>query len=96
MQWVSRAWEGVSTEIIERSFKACGISNSLNGGEDDMIHDKLVDAIAAGERNEDEVHEEALELLFNSDSDDDESFYGFPDEDEDEDEDEEAATDTDE
>ena len=28
-QWVRQAWDGISTDIIEKSFKVCGITNDL-------------------------------------------------------------------
>eukprot|EP00117_Sycon_ciliatum_P047703 scpid87205/ scgid34046/ len=38
LQWVVDAWDGISTDLIEKSFKACGITNDLHGLEDDQIH----------------------------------------------------------
>jgi len=36
-EWVISAWDSVSTDIICRSFKSCGISVSLDGSEDFLI-----------------------------------------------------------
>ena len=38
LDWVVDAWEGLSRELIEKSFKSCGITNALDGSEDDLIH----------------------------------------------------------
>ena len=32
--WIREAWYDIPSEIIEQSFKTCGISNDLNGVED--------------------------------------------------------------
>jgi hypothetical protein len=36
-RWIKVAWDNVSTEIIKNSFKLCGISNRIDGSEDDLI-----------------------------------------------------------
>jgi hypothetical protein len=36
--WVIKAWNGVKKEVIIKSFKKCGISNALDGTEDDAIY----------------------------------------------------------
>ncbi len=36
-EWVKQAWEAIPTEIIIRSFKKTGISNKLDGSEDDLL-----------------------------------------------------------
>ena len=38
-EWVKKAWDDISTEIIVKSFKKCGISNALGGTEDDALFD---------------------------------------------------------
>src|SRR4051812_6146125 len=35
--WVKESWDAVDTNIIRRSFKCCGVSNAINGSEDDLI-----------------------------------------------------------
>lgn len=37
--WVIEAWSMISPEIIVRSFKKTGISNALDGTEDDVVHE---------------------------------------------------------
>ena len=36
-KWIVDAWAGVRTDVIKKSFEACGISLSLCGGQDNEI-----------------------------------------------------------
>ncbi|CAI9743515.1 Hypothetical predicted protein [Octopus vulgaris] len=36
-EWVKKSWDGVRPEIIVKAFKKCGISNALDGTEDDAL-----------------------------------------------------------
>ena len=38
LQWVKKAWESVTREVIVNSFKSCGISVETDGSEDGQIH----------------------------------------------------------
>ena len=38
LQWVKEAWNSVSTEVVVKSFKACGIAVATDGSEDGQIH----------------------------------------------------------
>uniref|UniRef100_A0A914DMW1 DDE-1 domain-containing protein n=1 Tax=Acrobeloides nanus TaxID=290746 RepID=A0A914DMW1_9BILA len=38
LNWIVEAWKGLSNECIAKSFKACGITNAVDGSEDDEIH----------------------------------------------------------
>ena len=38
LQWVRKGWDSVTTEVIVKSFKACGISTAPDGSEDGQIH----------------------------------------------------------
>uniref|UniRef100_A0A914NL75 DDE-1 domain-containing protein n=3 Tax=Meloidogyne TaxID=189290 RepID=A0A914NL75_MELIC len=38
LSWIAEAWENLSEEMIANSFKICGISNNVDGSEDDKIH----------------------------------------------------------
>ena len=42
VQWVKEAWESISEDIIIKSFKKCGISNAMNGTEDDILYEDLM------------------------------------------------------
>ena len=41
INWVSKAWDSISPDTLIKSFKVCGISNALNGTEDDTESDDL-------------------------------------------------------
>ncbi|KAI1712065.1 hypothetical protein Ddc_12656 [Ditylenchus destructor] len=38
LEWIVEGWEAVTADMIKDSFKTCGITNSLDGSEDDLIH----------------------------------------------------------
>ena len=38
-EWVKHAWDTIDTQLIERSFKCCGISTATDGSEEDLIFD---------------------------------------------------------
>ena len=42
VQWVKEAWESISEDIIIKSFKKCGISNAMDGTEDDILYEDLM------------------------------------------------------
>ena len=44
VQWVKEAWESISKNIIIKSFKKCGtgISNAMDGTEDDILYEDLM------------------------------------------------------
>ena len=60
--WVKQSWDNISDEVIIKSFKKCGILNSLNELED--IENNDVDGIIRGEDEElvIEVHENLARL----------------------------------
>ena len=37
-KWIIEASESLSSELISKSFKTCGITNDLSGEEDNLIH----------------------------------------------------------
>ena len=85
-QWVLNAWGDMKTDSVTYSFKKCGISNTLDGTEDDLLWEES-NAEAADESEadnaseldpyDDRITEEGFAELFGmSDSSDDE-FYGF-------------------
>ena len=39
-KWIIEAWDSISSEMVIKSFKKCGISNDLDGTEDDYIFDE--------------------------------------------------------
>ena len=40
LQWVNKAWQEIPAELVIRSFKSCGISNALDGTEDDAVYEE--------------------------------------------------------
>ena len=38
-EWVKRSWDSVKEDIVVKSFKKCGISNALDGTEDNILFD---------------------------------------------------------
>ena len=38
LKWIYDAWEAISLELIEKSFKVCGITNAIDASEDTDIH----------------------------------------------------------
>lgn len=75
--WVLEAWNSINSDIVQKSFKKCGISNSLDGTEDDMLWDD--DMNEENNVNENvwdpydtqEFTHNDIDELFNSDSDSD-------------------------
>ena len=40
LKWVKKAWQEIPAELVIRSFKSCGISNALDGTEDDAVYEE--------------------------------------------------------
>lgn len=38
LQWILDAWEQLPKDLVIRSFKGCGLTNALDGSEDNKIH----------------------------------------------------------
>ena len=67
-QWIIDAWQAIPREIIARSFLKCGITNSLDGSEDDLVFDSSSDESFEGDND-------LIDELLASDSESD--FEGF-------------------
>ena len=83
--WVLEAWRDLPGEMVARSFKKCGISNSTDGTEDDMLCEEegsVRDEESEDRESEDEdayddcLTEEQWQNLFGT-SDDEDDFDGF-------------------
>ena len=59
INWVSKAWESINQETLTRSFLVFGISNAIDGSEDDLVSDDLpsVEMEAEGEGSDGEEAE---------------------------------------
>ena len=62
---VKNSWLRVKSETIVKSFKKCGISNALDGSEDDILYEE-------GDASSENNHEDD----FSGSDDDFLSFYG--------------------
>ena len=40
LTWINRAWNEIPTDLIQKSFKSCGITNTLDGSGDDAVWDE--------------------------------------------------------
>ena len=77
INWVSRAWESVTAEVICRSFVVTGISSALDGSDDHQLTDRMADALNAADRA-DVARGDGIQ--FNEEGSDSElDFEGFPD-----------------
>ena len=61
ISWVSKAWRGIKTDLLVKSFLVCGISNALDVSQDDFVCDKVpvVDANSTESQSADEDTEDA-------------------------------------
>jgi len=57
--WISQAWNDIPAELITASFLKCGITNNLDGSEDDLLFDSAEDT---------ELDDSFVRELFESDS----------------------------
>ena len=75
------SWQELSKEMVERSFKKCGISNALDGTEDDLVWEEEEDSSQVEEEPDCDVYDDRItpeqwQELF-GESDDEEQFHGF-------------------
>ena len=61
--WVKESWDEVDENLIQRSFKSCGISTNTDGSEDDCIFDNNLldnvdDEVVENSNNDDEEYPE--------------------------------------
>ena len=82
--WVLEACRGLPKEMVARSFKKCGISNSIDGTEDDILWEEEANPEEESEDDESEdedgydnqLTEEQWRSLF-GESDNEDEFEGF-------------------
>ncbi|GFW97453.1 hypothetical protein TNCV_4991291 [Trichonephila clavipes] len=77
-EWIIKAWNEIKPDLIQKSFKKCSISNSLDGTEDD---DLFMESNSDGENDtgfddvpEDITEDEYADLFMLSNN---ESSYGM-------------------
>ena len=74
INWVSKAWEDIDESIVIVVFLRCGISNNVDGSDEDLVG-KDVPALAA---SEDVISGADMEEnIFASDSEADDDFVGW-------------------
>ena len=54
LRWIKQSWREIPEEMVRKSFLTCGISNALDGTEDDAIYEEEQD----NDAEEDEMDEE--------------------------------------
>ena len=42
LRWIKEAWAEIPQEMVIKSFKTCGISNALDGTEDDVVYSEEI------------------------------------------------------
>ncbi|CAI7896229.1 unnamed protein product [Closterium sp. NIES-53] len=55
LKWISKAWKVVPKELIQRSFLTCGISNALDGSQDNLCMKHRRDAVKGEVELDDEI-----------------------------------------
>ena len=54
LRWIKQSWSEIPEEMVRKSFLTCGISNALDGTEDDAIYEEE----QGNDAEEDEMDEE--------------------------------------
>ena len=99
--WVKESWDEVDENLIQRSFKSCGISTNTDGSEDDCIFDNNLldnvdDEVVENSNNDDEEYPEEtdyenkwdveVDQEENNDESEGDDNYDYKDSDDDDDE----------
>ena len=79
--WVIESWKELSQDMVSRSFKKCGISNAIDGTEDEILWDDEEDDEEEEMEEECDIYDDKLTEdqwhdLF-GESDEEEEFEGF-------------------
>lgn len=53
-RWIEEAWNAITPEIIQKSFRKCCITNNLDGTEDDELFETEDEAVASSSSSEEE------------------------------------------
>ncbi|CAB4477884.1 unnamed protein product [Rhizophagus irregularis] len=68
---VKESWDAIDTNLIMRSFKCCGVSNAMDGTEDDLIFNfnkvQKINNKGRGIEANDEIHEESIDSDYEPD-----------------------------
>src|SRR6218665_669816 len=84
VSWVKQAWESIPEDMVRKSFLKCGISNAMDGSEDDALYEDVDQSTPGSETDElndndnyttdAELTPEQIDELFNEADDDDDGF----------------------
>ena len=85
---VVTSWENISIELVQKSFKKCGISNAMDGTEDDFlwlddeeedsnVFDQLPVITPENDSYDDQVSAEEWNMLFDNSNNEDDEFKRF-------------------
>nr|XP_037268594.1 LOW QUALITY PROTEIN: uncharacterized protein LOC119159886 [Rhipicephalus microplus] len=75
LNFVATAWDAVPETTIIQSLKECGISNALDGSEEELLHGRLSSVGDICPEHPEQLQAECYSLLFDTDSD--RSFDGY-------------------
>ena len=67
VSWVKTAWDEIPTEMVQKSFLKCSISNKLDGIEDDYLWQEETQETAS-DREDHAEPEDADEVLWDDDN----------------------------
>ena len=90
-EWVKVAWDAIPKDMVQKSFKKCGISNSLDGEEDDALFSDFVGDTESQADDETGLTDDEMTDLYDADpnlnddiireifqsDDEEEEFLGF-------------------
>ena len=54
-QWIHKAWQEIPADLVANSFKSCGISNAMDGTEDEAVWEE--EGAGAGADEADDIRE---------------------------------------
>ena len=85
LQWVKEAWKSVTTDVIVKSFRTCGITVNVDGSEDNEIHClKAGEAAHAAASLISDATSKMLDPAGEAESDDEDPFADIDSEDDEE------------
>jgi hypothetical protein len=65
--WIKEAWDSIPIEMVIKSFLKCGISNAMDGSEDNYLYEEI-DDMASGSKNENDSGEETEDYTVDIDA----------------------------
>ena len=59
--WVKAAWNEIDKEMVIKAFKKCGISNAMDGTEDEILYEDAGDNDELDRELEDDQYDDCLD-----------------------------------